>query len=84
MRYKINVPKRLYHETVGLMADLHLKPRGSPSRDAVFIEIDEGTETYLIVFSRLLGPAGLTFEPAEEPPAPIPKAATRPKHKKKR
>lgn len=72
MRYKIDVPKDLFHETVGLMGDLGLfRLEADQKAGVVYIEIKECDERALVhVFTKLLGPAGLTFEPAPRDLAP--------------
>lgn len=80
MRCKVRLPKRLYHEALGMFADLGLVPRGSEEREEIVLQFTERNDAYLIVLPRLLGPAGFSFERIEEeptPPAPPPKRRAR-------
>lgn len=85
MRYRVNVPQDLFHETVGLMGDLGLfRLEADQKAGIVYIEIKECDERALLHgFTKLLGPAGLTFEPAPRAPAPAAPAVTRPKPKRR-
>jgi len=89
MRYKINVPKGLFHETIGLMGDLGLfRWEMDEKLGTVYIDFSGRDElerqAYLNSFTKLLGPAGLTFEPAEEAPAVRPKTAKGARRPRKR
>lgn len=69
MRCKVRLPRHLFHEALGMFADLGLVPRGSEEREEIILRFTERNDAYLIVLPRLLGPAGFSFVRIEEEPA---------------